>query len=87
MKVNKQQRQTVKHEEQQKFQQQFSPAIKTVELFKTELKICKARYKQHHNAAQPAELAEWQKGLADFEQQGKLLSQNVNLLLSMNESL
>ncbi len=87
MRMNKKQRQMIKREEKKKFRQQFGGAIATAEQAKVEIKTSKTRYKQHKPTAQPAELAKWQNGITAFEQQGNLLDQNVNHLLSMNNSL
>lgn len=87
MRMNDKQRQMIKREEKKKFQQKFGVAIAVAEQAKTEVKISKTRYEQYHDTAKPEELAEWQNGISAFEQQGNLLNQNVNLLLSLNDSL
>jgi hypothetical protein len=87
IRMNDKQRQMVKREEKKKFRQKFSTAITTAEQVKVEINTSNARYEQYHDIAQPAELAEWTNGITAFEQQGNLLNQNVNLLLSLNDSL
>lgn len=87
MRMNQKQRQMIKREEKKKFRQQFGAAIATAEQAKVEIKTSKTRYKKYQAAAQPAALAEWHNGITAFEQQGNLLNKNVNLLLTMNNSL
>jgi hypothetical protein len=87
MRMNDKQRQMIKREEKKKFRQKFGVAVATAERVQEEVKISNTRYEQYHETAQPAELAEWQNEITAFEQQGNLLNQNVNLLLSLNDSL
>ncbi len=87
MRMNDKQREMIKREEQKKFRQKFGEAVAAAERVKVEIEISNTRYEQYQANAQPAALAEWQNEITAFEEQGNQLNQNVNILLSLNDSL
>jgi len=87
MRMNDKQRQMVKREEQKKFRQQFGAALSAAKQVKVEITTSNTRYEQHQVNAQPEALEEWQNEITAFEEQGNKLNQNVNILLSLNDSL
>jgi hypothetical protein len=87
MTMNKKQREMVKREEKKKFRQQFQPAITAAEQVKVEVTTSNARYDEYSPNAEPSAAVEWKTEINAFEQQGNVLNQNVNLLLSLNDSL
>jgi len=87
MPMNKKTRQMVLRKEQQKFQQRFGAALDVASRLKMEVGKSNQRYKQYQANAAPATLAKWQTEITAFEEQGNRLDNNLNLLVSMNNSL